>query len=241
MERAPHPSAGRRRRRRRDPDRRPLDDRPRRAIAGRWSSGRAMDAAERRTATLDAWTRKDAGRAKELHEARLGAARPLFDVHAYVDDFNRDVVDAYRRGAADAELPADAGRRPQHHPAGHRRGARLQHARAAHPRVHRARPASAAWPASTPAPTRPSSPSPSRDAGLEAAVAAFAAEQPDAGRSRPRPRGATSRTRPEVRRGPGAQGIEPAAFGIFVDPAALQGLRASASRSATPSATTRCT
>ncbi len=48
------------------------------------------------------------GEPKEHHEARLGAALPLFDVHAYVDDFNRSIVAAYRRGVADAEL---AGRR----------------------------------------------------------------------------------------------------------------------------------
>ena len=53
---------------------------------------------------------KVASEEKELHEARLGqAAAELFDVHAYVDDFNRVVVPEYRRGAADAGLPADAG------------------------------------------------------------------------------------------------------------------------------------
>jgi pyruvate/2-oxoacid:ferredoxin oxidoreductase beta subunit/Pyruvate/2-oxoacid:ferredoxin oxidoreductase delta subunit len=47
---------------------------------------------------------------KELHEARLGeAATEVFDVHAYVDDFNAVVVDAYQRGSADGGLPADAG------------------------------------------------------------------------------------------------------------------------------------
>jgi pyruvate ferredoxin oxidoreductase beta subunit len=47
---------------------------------------------------------------KELHEARLGAAAgAVFDVHAYVDDFNSVVVDAYQHGTADGALPADAG------------------------------------------------------------------------------------------------------------------------------------
>jgi pyruvate ferredoxin oxidoreductase beta subunit len=47
---------------------------------------------------------------KELHEARLTqAATEVFDVHAYVDDFNSVVVDAYRRGIADGGLPADDG------------------------------------------------------------------------------------------------------------------------------------
>ncbi len=49
------------------------------------------------------------GEPKEHHEARLGAALPVFDVDAYVEDFNRSIVAAYRRGVADAELPADVG------------------------------------------------------------------------------------------------------------------------------------
>lgn len=52
---------------------------------------------------------KEPGDVKELHEARLAAVPPLLDVEAYVADFNRDVVTAYRRGIADAELPADVG------------------------------------------------------------------------------------------------------------------------------------
>ena len=52
---------------------------------------------------------KDVGEPKELHEARLGAAAPVLDIHAYVEDFGRSVVPAYRRGIADMELPADAG------------------------------------------------------------------------------------------------------------------------------------
>ena len=47
---------------------------------------------------------------KERHEARLAAsARPVFDIHAYVDDFNATVVGAYATGRGDAELPADSG------------------------------------------------------------------------------------------------------------------------------------
>jgi len=53
--------------------------------------------------------RKEAGESKEAHESRLSATLPLFDVHGYVDDFNRAIVPAYKRGIADAELPADAG------------------------------------------------------------------------------------------------------------------------------------
>ena len=46
---------------------------------------------------------------KEVAETRAAAALPLFDVQAYVDDFNRGIVPAYGRGTADASLPADAG------------------------------------------------------------------------------------------------------------------------------------
>jgi pyruvate ferredoxin oxidoreductase beta subunit len=49
------------------------------------------------------------GEPKEHHEARLGAALPMFDVGTYVEDFNRSIVAAYRRGVADAELEADVG------------------------------------------------------------------------------------------------------------------------------------
>jgi pyruvate/2-oxoacid:ferredoxin oxidoreductase beta subunit/Pyruvate/2-oxoacid:ferredoxin oxidoreductase delta subunit len=53
---------------------------------------------------------KVANEAKEEHEARLAAtALTLFDVDAYVDDFNNAIVGAYASGRADAELPADPG------------------------------------------------------------------------------------------------------------------------------------
>ncbi len=46
----------------------------------------------------------------EMLGARLASlVVPVFDVHAYVDDFNSTVVGAYRRGIADVELPADPG------------------------------------------------------------------------------------------------------------------------------------
>ena len=34
----------------------------------------------------------DAGEPKELHESRLGAALPVLDMHAYVEEFGRSVV-----------------------------------------------------------------------------------------------------------------------------------------------------
>ncbi len=53
---------------------------------------------------------KEAGELKEAHLDRLAtAAPPLLDIDAYVEEFGRSVVPAYRRGIADRELPADAG------------------------------------------------------------------------------------------------------------------------------------
>jgi pyruvate/2-oxoacid:ferredoxin oxidoreductase beta subunit/Pyruvate/2-oxoacid:ferredoxin oxidoreductase delta subunit len=52
---------------------------------------------------------KDLGEPKEVHASRVVSTLPLFDAHAYVDDFNRGIVPAYLQGTADAELLADAG------------------------------------------------------------------------------------------------------------------------------------
>jgi ferredoxin len=53
---------------------------------------------------------KAQGELKEAHDTRLlAAAPPLLDMDAYVEEFGRSVVPAYRRGVADTELPADAG------------------------------------------------------------------------------------------------------------------------------------
>jgi pyruvate/2-oxoacid:ferredoxin oxidoreductase beta subunit/Pyruvate/2-oxoacid:ferredoxin oxidoreductase delta subunit len=50
---------------------------------------------------------KPAGEPSEAHLGERAGANLLFDVHAYVDDFNSAVVGAYRRNVADRELPAD--------------------------------------------------------------------------------------------------------------------------------------
>jgi pyruvate/2-oxoacid:ferredoxin oxidoreductase beta subunit/Fe-S-cluster-containing hydrogenase component 2 len=53
---------------------------------------------------------KEPGALKEAHEVELGAAGPpLFDIHAYVEEFGASIVPAYRRGVADAEWPVDVG------------------------------------------------------------------------------------------------------------------------------------
>src|SRR5690349_20066629 len=52
---------------------------------------------------------KPAGEPSEAHLGEAVGADLLFDVHAYVGDFNSAVVGAYRRNVADRELPADPG------------------------------------------------------------------------------------------------------------------------------------
>src|SRR5665811_1451498 len=53
---------------------------------------------------------KDVGELKEAHLDRLATiSPPLLDIDAYVEEFGRSVVPAYRRGVADLELAADAG------------------------------------------------------------------------------------------------------------------------------------
>jgi pyruvate/2-oxoacid:ferredoxin oxidoreductase beta subunit/Pyruvate/2-oxoacid:ferredoxin oxidoreductase delta subunit len=50
---------------------------------------------------------KEAGEPKEDDEAVFGLADIAFDIEEYVDDFNRDVVGGYRAGTAERGLPAD--------------------------------------------------------------------------------------------------------------------------------------
>jgi pyruvate ferredoxin oxidoreductase beta subunit len=52
---------------------------------------------------------KQAGEPKETHEAQMAAALPVFDVHAYVEDFASTIMPAYRSGTADRGQPADTG------------------------------------------------------------------------------------------------------------------------------------
>ena len=60
------------------------------------------------TATSDA-LRKPVGEPLAPQQALLAGAPTLFDVRGYVDDFNSAIVGAYRGNTADRELPADTG------------------------------------------------------------------------------------------------------------------------------------
>jgi len=53
---------------------------------------------------------KEPGELKEVHDDRLATVAPVvLDIEAYVEEFGRSIVPAYRQGTADRELAADAG------------------------------------------------------------------------------------------------------------------------------------
>ncbi len=165
--------------------------------------------------------RKEAGESKEAHESRLSASLPLFDVHSYVDDFNRAIVPAYKRGVADAELPADAGVARSIIPPGTAAVRDFSHLAPQIPELDSARcvgcmtcvsacPDSAIMGIALP------------ETQLEGLVSTFAAAQPD-----PELAGATVRSRfartTKYADVPAKRGHEPAGFGIFVDPVHCKG------------------
>ncbi|MDO8485670.1 MAG: thiamine pyrophosphate-dependent enzyme, partial [Candidatus Limnocylindrales bacterium] len=164
---------------------------------------------------------KEAGEPKELHETRLGAALPVLDMSAYVEEFGRSVVPAYRRGVADLELPADAGLARSIVPPG--TSATRDFSKLA-PRIPEflfekcvgcmacvaACPDTAILAAVVPEPQ------------VEERIAAFAAEQPDpaAAATSARARFATTTKYGDV---PARKGLDRGAFGIFVDPVHCKG------------------
>jgi pyruvate ferredoxin oxidoreductase beta subunit len=165
---------------------------------------------------------KDRGEPKEAHEARLAAtALPLLDIEAYVEDFGRSIVPAYRRGTADAEWPADVGLARSIIPPG--TAATRDFSRLA-PRIPQllaekcvgcmacvnACPDTAILGVVTPEPA------------LDAAIGGFAAGQPE-----PAHAAETARTHFAATQKygdvPAKQGHERGAFGIFVDPVHCKG------------------
>ena len=52
---------------------------------------------------------KQAGEPKETHEVELARALPVFDVHAYVEEFGASVMPAYKSGQADRGQAVDTG------------------------------------------------------------------------------------------------------------------------------------
>jgi pyruvate/2-oxoacid:ferredoxin oxidoreductase beta subunit/Pyruvate/2-oxoacid:ferredoxin oxidoreductase delta subunit len=165
---------------------------------------------------------KEVAEEKESHEARLAATSvPVFDIHAYVDDFNSVVVGAYATGRGDAELPADSGVARSVIPPG---TAATRDFSGLAPRIPElsadacvgcmscvnACPDTAILAVAQP------------DAVLEPAITAFAAEEPDpaAAARTARSHFVTTTKYADV---PARKGNEPAQFGIFVNPVHCKG------------------
>ncbi len=163
----------------------------------------------------------EAAEPKEVAESRVATALPLFDVHAYVDDFNRSIVPAYGRGSADAELPADAGVARSIIPPGTSAVRDFSHLAAQIPELIADRcvgcmtcvnacPDSAILGVALPA------------SQVDSLVTAFAAAQPDPARAEATARSHFAHTT-KYADVPAKRGIEPAEFGIFVDPVHCKG------------------
>ncbi|MGZ6268975.1 MAG: thiamine pyrophosphate-dependent enzyme [Candidatus Limnocylindrales bacterium] len=156
-----------------------------------------------------------------LKEPAVADGRAIFDVEAYVDDFNRSVVGAYRRNVAAAELPADAGVARSIIPPG---TAAIRDFSGLAPQIPlliaekcvgcmacvNACPDTAILGIARPA------------AALETEFGAFAATQPDPvlAEQTARQHFMTTQKYAEV---PKKRGLEPAQFGIFVDPVHCKG------------------
>jgi len=165
---------------------------------------------------------KGPGELKEAHDVRLTtAAPPLLDMDAYVEEFGRSVVPAYRRGIADRELPADAGLARSVIPPGTAATRDFSHLAPRIPELIAEKcvgcmacvsacPDTAILGVVTPAPE------------LEGRIAAFAAttDQPAVAEASARAHFADTQKYGEV---PARRGLERGAFGIFVDPAHCKG------------------
>ncbi|MGH2513343.1 MAG: 4Fe-4S binding protein, partial [Candidatus Limnocylindrales bacterium] len=164
---------------------------------------------------------KQAGEPKELHEARLGPATTVLDVGAYVDDFNTSIVDAYRRGLADRELPSDSGIARSVIPPGTAATRDFSGLAGTIPAFMleacvgcmscvNACPDSAIIGIAQP------------ESVVEHAIGAFASAQPQPARAEQTARAHFARTT-KYADVPARHGLEPAAFGIFVDPVHCKG------------------
>jgi pyruvate/2-oxoacid:ferredoxin oxidoreductase beta subunit/ferredoxin len=165
---------------------------------------------------------KAPGELKEAHDVRLTtAAPPLLDMDAYVEEFGRSVVPAYRRGIADRELPADAGLARSVIPPATAATRDFSHLAPRIPELIAERcvgcmacvsacPDTAILGVVTPQP------------GLEGRIQAFAStsEQPAVAAASARAHFVDTQKYGEV---PARRGLERGAFGIFVDPAHCKG------------------
>src|SRR3990172_867120 len=164
---------------------------------------------------------KPAGEPKEAHTAALDMALPVFDVHAYVEEFGAGVMPAYKSGTADRGYAADNGLARSIIPPG---TAATRDFSTLAPRIPQLIAeacvgcmacVSACPDTAILAPAQPR-------AALNERIDAFAAQQPDAAATRAdlARQFATTQKYAVV---PERRGLEPAEFGIFVDPAHCKG------------------
>jgi pyruvate ferredoxin oxidoreductase beta subunit len=164
---------------------------------------------------------KEQGEPKEIHEGRLQAVEPLFDIHAYVDDFNRGIVPAYQRGTADAGLPADGGVARSIIPPGTAAVRDFSHLAPQIPQLEAEKcvgcmacvsacPDTAILGVAIP------------EAQLETALGSFCEKQPNPVLARETAASHFLRTT-KYADVPAKRGLEPAQFGIFVDPVHCKG------------------
>jgi pyruvate/2-oxoacid:ferredoxin oxidoreductase beta subunit/Pyruvate/2-oxoacid:ferredoxin oxidoreductase delta subunit len=165
---------------------------------------------------------KEASEDKEHHEARLAAsALPVFDIHAYVDDFNTGVVGAYATGRGDAELPADSGVARSVIPPG---TAATRDFSGLAPRIPELDAAACVGCMScvNACPDTAILGMAQPESVLGPAIEAFAADQPDPTRAAETARSHFVRTT-KYADVPAKKGHEPAQFGIFVNPIHCKG------------------
>ncbi len=166
---------------------------------------------------------KEAGEPKETDDAIFGLATTAFDVEEYVDDFNGDVMSGYRSGFGDRQLPADLGVARSIIPPG---TAATRDFSSLSPQLPEfdfqacvgcmacvnACPDTALFAVATP------------ESALESSLVAFAGSQPDgsgaAASAGARAHFARTQKYAEM---PARKGLEPAAFGIFIDPGHCKG------------------
>jgi pyruvate/2-oxoacid:ferredoxin oxidoreductase beta subunit/NAD-dependent dihydropyrimidine dehydrogenase PreA subunit len=159
---------------------------------------------------------------KERHEARLAAsAEPLFDLGAYLEDFNATVVGAYATGRGDSELPADAAVARSVMPPG---TAAVRDFSGLAPRIPElvSEACVGCMSCVNTCPDTAILGTAQPESALELSISAFAAGEADEERARASARGHFVRTT-KYAEVPSRKGHEPAMFGIFVDPAHCKG------------------
>ena len=164
---------------------------------------------------------KQAGEPKETHAAQLDMALPVFDVHTYVEDFAASVMPAYRSGSADRGYAADSGLARSIIPPG---TAATRDFSTLAPRIPEliADACVGCMACVSACPDTAILATAQPRAALNEHITAFAGQQPDpaAVRADLAKQFATTQKYAVV---PERRGLEPAEFGIFVDPAHCKG------------------